>query len=136
MSGRVFVSHLVIALFVICYLQNVHGNPFLADFERKFYTEFNKLETHGIRTDEFVGLLTLGDRQESGFGKKCLICRGAVFTVLEYFKSNYTVPKLKDIAVTLCTLFTGSGSVNICTGYVNNFAVNKLVVLLFSFPAQ
>lgn len=124
---RCFILALL-ALYTV--VQPTVADLFLDNFERSFFTEFNKLETDGVRTDELARIIATGSQAGAGIGynKQCLICRASVFTTLEYFKSNYTVAKLKDVAVTMCTLFLGSGSVYICNGYVNNFAVNELVM--------
>lgn len=100
-------------------------DQFLAAHEQNFAAEFDKYVVDGIRTDELSELIT--SRSEHGYSKKCLNCRASVNTLLTYFKLNYTVPRLKDIAVTLCTLFD-EGDVHICGGYVEIFAVNELEI--------
>lgn len=113
-----------VCLALLCLTQASLAVQILADYEHNFYQEFNKYEQDGVRTEELTRLIAV-ESQQASYGRKCLACRATVFSMLEYYKSNYTVARLKDIAVTLCTLFN-QGDVHICNGYVNNFAVNEL----------
>lgn len=119
--------YFIVALFYIILIPpTTPANLNLHQFEQEFFIEFNKLETNGIRSNELVQLTAI----QNIFNLQCLTCRASVYTLLEYFKSNYTVTRIKDAAVTMCTLFSGGGSEYLCTGYVNNFAVSELELQL------